>query len=225
MKQSGFNPLTPPKAKATGHKKKGPGRTAQSGFNPLPSPPKRGPGAAAGLNPLPVGHGGHGQTLGHAPLHAPKPKRPKRKKPVRKLAGSSLVACCSAQAVGALLRLSDAEVLDLYWLTAGDPDAGASIEDTLEAAALFVLRGVRPLFSDQMGAGGGDSNPVAKPLSPAPWAPTASAQPSGVLLGLDLPEGPHAVYATDAGWWSWGQLYPESAFSRAVISEAWAVTW
>lgn len=33
-----------------------------------------------------------------------------------------------------LLGLSDAEVLALYWLTASDPDEGASIEDTLDAA-------------------------------------------------------------------------------------------
>lgn len=30
------------------------------------------------------------------------------------------------------------------------------------------------------GTGGGDSNPVAKPFSPVPWAPTASAQDSAV---------------------------------------------
>ena len=50
------------------------------------------------------------------------------------------VACCAAEALAMSLRLAghqvtEQDVLDLYWLTADDPDEGATIEDTLEAAA------------------------------------------------------------------------------------------
>ncbi len=214
-KQSGFNPLTPPKAKATGRKKKGPGRTAQSGFNPVSPPPKRGPGAAAGLNPLPVGHphhhhGGVSQTVGHGPVHAPKPKRPKRKKPVRKLSPGWDVACCSAQAVGTLLGWGHDDVLALYWRTADDPDAGASIEDTLAAvrvqrrslaAAAAALECTTALY---------------------PWA--CNAVP-GLILGVTLPE-PHALAVKpDGTWWSWGEPFDPAAWPDLVIDEAWAVTW
>jgi hypothetical protein len=48
--------------------------------------------------------------------------------------------------------------------------------------------------------------------------------PTEVLLGVDLP-GPHAVYATPAGWWSWGQLWQPADFPDATIEEAWTVNW
>ena len=60
------------------------------------------------------------------------------------------VACCAAEALAASLRLqgvrvSDEDVLALYWHTASDPDAGASIVATLEAAWRFGLGGIRPV--------------------------------------------------------------------------------
>jgi len=211
-KQSGFNPLTPPKAKATGHKKKGPGRTARSGFNPLPSPPKRGPGAAAGLNPLPVGRGGHGgrgQSLGHAPLHAPKPKRPKRKKPVRKLSPGWDVACCSAQAVGTLLGWDWERVLALYWRTASEPEIGVAISDTLLAAGVAAIE----VFEEQSPA-----LLVGDALDGVRFG-------HGLILGVDLP-GPHALAVKpDGTWWSWDEPFDPAAWPDLVIEEAWAVTW
>lgn len=48
----------------------------------------------------------------------------------------------------------------------------------------------------------------------------ASPYESGVLLHVDIP-GPHAVLATEHGWWSWGELLTPWP---CTISEAWAVT-
>jgi hypothetical protein len=47
-----------------------------------------------------------------------------------------------------------------------------------------------------------------------------------LILGLELPEGPHAVaVAPDGTWWSWGEPYSPGDFPSAVIDQAWAVTW
>lgn len=46
----------------------------------------------------------------------------------------------------------------------------------------------------------------------------------GFILGVDLP-GPHAVFATPAGWWSWGELHDPAEWPDAVIGEAWWVRW
>lgn len=116
------------------------------------------------------------------------------------------VSCCSAEALAASLRVlgqpvSNADVLALYQRTADSPDAGASIVATLDAAYRWGLAGVRPVS----------------------FTPVAVDDPLAVLLGLDLPEGPHAVAAGDDGVWSWGGLYELT--TDAVIEEAWAVTW
>lgn len=303
--QSALGPMPGPKAKAAGRKKKGPGRTVQSATGPMP---KRGPGAAAGLNPPPARHPHHHGAARQSgfgppvPARAPKPKRPKRKKPVRKLAGSSLVACCAAEAVAMSLRLAggrvtDEDMLALYFATAGVPDDGASIGDTLDAVAGVGLAGIRQVFYEPLivtGAAGVAASPLAACGSGLEWhhqiaiaaqsadehvghdlilgadawpasglldsltcgnvtininsrrsgdwpasaliganlqlsGPKPVTAPCGskfaCILGLDLPEGPHAVCATEDGWWSWGRLYPASAFSQAIIGEAWAVTW
>ena len=67
----------------------------------------------------------------------------------RGLALGDSVACCAAEALAASARLQgfrvdDEDVLALYWHTASDPDAGASIMATLEAAWRYGLGGVRP---------------------------------------------------------------------------------
>src|SRR5258708_22438339 len=85
-------------------------------------------------------------------LPAPAARPAAVKKPVkRKQALGEAVACCAAEALAASLRLagwrvSDADVLALYERTAGGPDAGASISETLEAAQRFGLAAVRPLW-------------------------------------------------------------------------------
>lgn len=246
-------------------------------------------------------------------LPAKKPKAPKK----RQWSPGYDLACCSAEAVAMCLRLAtglavpvtEDDVLALYFATAGDPDDGAAIEDTLEAAARlgvagaflpqFAERGVHlagqaavpadvqhvgvpaagiaarhagrePLAAVTAGRLACESVPGAdgvleEPVVPIsecghglilgidaldavalcrvsgcslaraypaaagecttalyPW--TGNAAPN-LILGLDLPEGPHAVLATPGGWWSWGELYDPSEFPGAVIEEAWEVRW
>ena len=157
--------------------------------------------------------------------------------PVRKLALGAGVACCSAEAVAASLRLAgwpvgDEDVLALYWRTAGDVDAGASILATLEAAAEFGLAGCRPAACGRRGRDyltgtqGGHLpvpyftlGPAQSPQGPA-GCPKATTPPL-VILGITDP-APHAVLATADGWWSWGELYEPWT---ADIDEAWEVTW
>lgn len=181
-----------------------------------------------------------------------KHKKPKAKK--RGLALGDMAACCAAEALAASLRLSgrpvaDEDVLALYARTAADLDAGASILETLEAAWLYGLGGVRPAsfaMIDPYRAKGECMRPWRPGLSeeldwsrdrerpgsiPGPhsagssWSePSLSYCPDAVILGVDLP-GSHTVLATPDGWWSWGELHDPSGFPDAVIEEAWAVTW
>jgi hypothetical protein len=128
----------------------------------------------------------------------------------RKLTPDGLVALCSARAVAESLRIalnvsvSDGDVLGLYWHTAGHPDTGAPILATLEAARGYGIGG----------------------WFPAGWRPARGLDAErSVLLGLELPEGPHAVLGDGARWWSWGQPHDPAEFPGAVIEEAWAVQW
>lgn len=120
------------------------------------------------------------------------------------------VSCCSADALAASLRLAGwpcgpADVLALYKLTADSPGAGASVVATLEAAYAHGLCGVRPEFE-----------PVNLAEFPGEFP--------GLILGLDMPEGPHTVTLDPSGAvWSWGGLYDLTG--EAVIEECWAVTW
>lgn len=119
------------------------------------------------------------------------------------------VACCTAEALAASLRLAggrvgDDDVLELHWRAGGGTDTGVTILAALEAASVYGLAGYRPLGS-----------PVSRSyVSDFP----------GLVLGLELP-GPHAVLAGGARWWSWGKRYDPSAFPHARIEEAWAVSW
>jgi hypothetical protein len=157
--------------------------------------------------------------------------------PRRQLALGSAVACCSAEALAASLRLTgwpvtDADVLALYWHTAGDEHAGASIVATLEAAADYGLAGVRPVrFRLAEGicdsAAWAEQPPATEERVGLPGASLAHDQHShlaSVILGLSLP-APHAVLDTGREWISWGQAWPVSAFPDVVTEEAWEVTW
>lgn len=222
-KAKSLHPVAKPKPKPKA-KHKGP-------RHPQAAPPHS-TGSASHSGPIaapPAHHAKPGK-----PHHAHKPKRPKRKQPVRKLASPGLlVACCSAEALAMSLRLAggavtDDDVLALYFATAAGVDDGASIEDTLSEALCHGHSDGLPVQSYTIAAGpllgsDRDSNPDFQ--SASEWLAPGVLPASGLILGLDLPEGPHAVLATSAGWWSWGELYPPSAFSGAVIEEAWAVTW
>jgi hypothetical protein len=144
------------------------------------------------------------------------------------------VACCAAQALAGSLRLAlgevvaDEDVLALYWRTAAGPDEGASILATLEAVREYGISGVRPVAFAPVSAGAlaracpeGDCQAAGSGEYPAPRGHAAS-----IILGLCLPEGPHAVAAAGGGfWWSWGEPYDPASFPGTVIEECWAVTW
>lgn len=153
------------------------------------------------------------------------------------------VACCSASALGRSLRLAGwpvgaDDVLALHWLTAGSPDAGASIWATLDAALRHGLAGVRPVGFEPMdleGMAGQDSNlhpPISGgyALGPSrlPHGALSAGPPAipvaSVVLGLDMPEGPHAVTLDPTGAvWSWGGLH--DLWPDVVVEEAWRVVW
>lgn len=157
----------------------------------------------------------HAAAVKAAKTRAANAKKAKQH-PRRQLALGGGVACCSAEALAASLRLagaavSDADVLALYWRTADDEDAGASILATLEAAARFGLAGAQPASFAAMGA---DVGLRSLRLVDTP-------HDRALILGISLP-GPHAVLATADGWWSWGELY-DPWTDR--IDEAWKVSW
>jgi hypothetical protein len=156
--------------------------------------------------PPAVQHARHRAAVKAAQTRARNAKTKKAAKP-RQLALAGAVACCTAEALAASLRLTGrpvtgADVLALYRRTADSPDAGASIVATLDAALAYGLAGVHPVAFAAVDAG----------------------DPAAVILGLDLP-APHAVCDDGTGWWSWGQRWAAADFPDAVISEAWAVTW
>lgn len=157
----------------------------------------------------------HAAAVKAAKTRAANAKKAKQH-PRRQLALGGGVACCSAEALAASLRLtgvpvSDEDVLALYWRTADDEDAGASILATLEVAAEFGLAGVRPASFAAMGS---DAGLRSRHLVDTP-------HDRALILGVDLP-GPHAVLATPDGWHSWGDLYDPWTDD---IEEAWEVTW
>jgi hypothetical protein len=126
------------------------------------------------------------------------------------------VACCSAEAVAASLRLAgwpvgDEDILALHAAAGGSQDAGVTILAALEAACEFGLAGLRPIgFEEVM--------PCDYPLLPQ------RATGAGLILGAELP-GPHAVCADAETWWTWGEAWCPCAFPDAVVEEAWSVRW
>jgi hypothetical protein len=214
-----------------------------------PHPQRHHPGGGRGVrvtNPLLPGR--------PLPAHRHKaPKHKKAKKPVRrKLALGEGVACCSAEALAASLRLAgvpvgDEDVLALYWRTAADADAGATISATLEAASEFGLAGVR-LVSFDSHAGNAAINATRDVLTvddldrAALAVETQAFPPVGLapvlhrpvrqavdslghppIIGVTLPGGPHALTLDPSGAvWSWGGLYDPGDLE---IEEAWLVDW
>lgn len=163
-------------------------------------------------------HGSKRSTSTHAAAKAHKRAPKVKKTPVRRTAvqvkaaharafSPGGAACCSAEALAASLRLAgwpvaDVDVLALHKLTASSPDAAAPLWRTLEAALAYGLAGVRPVS----------------------FEPVSLDDPAAVILGLDLPEAPHAVTLDPSGGvWSWGGLYDLGG--EAVVEEAWTVTW
>lgn len=159
-------------------------------------------------------HQGQQHHKGAGPKHpghakAPRPRKTKAQHHKKRgLAAGADVACCAAEALAASLRLagrpvSDEDVLALHWLAGGDADAGASVWATLRAARRHGLAGAR-LRSFR----------PARRLAP------------GVIIGLELPGGPHTVTVDPSGQvWSWGELHDPAGLGAGPVEEAWAVTW
>ncbi len=174
------------------------------------------------LNRKHAGTSKHAGTAKHTPTahkkaataHGQVARRTAKQVRAAHLRALGCVASCSAEAVGMSLRLAGwpvtgQDVLALYRHTADSPDTGASIWRTLEAAMAFGLAGVRPATFQLLGPEVGIELPHSN---------------SACILGLDLPEGPHAVTLDASGAvWSWGALHEMTP--EAVVEEAWAVTW
>ena len=197
--------IVPPAAKGKGAAQPGnaPGRGKAAHAKPAPKKPPPKPKVSAKIKAQ-----RHAAAVKAAKTRAANAKKA-RAHPRRQLALAEGVACCSAEALAASLRLAgwpvdDDDVLALYRRTARDDDAGASILATLEAAAEYGLAGCQ--------------------LAAFAPADLATYLPSGLILGLSLP-GPHAVLDTGSEWITWGQAWPARAFPDAVIEEAWEVTW
>ena len=77
-------------------------------------------------------------------------------------------------------------MLDLYWLTADDPDTGASVLATLEAAAEFGLGGMRPV---RLRPPISSSIRATVALSAASAPPSVAAWRARDILGGDLVAG------------------------------------
>lgn len=166
------------------------------------------------------------------------------------------VSCCTAEAVAASARLAGLDVgaddvLALYWRTAADPDAGASILATLKAAAEYGLAGNRPRWFvtvDPDRARGVCMRPWRRGLSeeldsswererspgsiPGPDICAGSSVEERslsdcLLVHVELPAGPHSLCTDPAGRgvWSWGDLYDPAELGAGPALEAWAVSW
>lgn len=146
------------------------------------------------------------------PAGTPIPKKPKRtvaQKATTKRGAAigDLYPVCAPEALAASLRLqgapvTDADVMDLFWWAGGDPEWGVTIQAAISAAGEHGLAGVRLAAAEMVEWQSGNC----------------------VVLGLALP-APHAVCATDSGWYTWGSLADPQEFHDAVIEEAWNVTW
>ena len=208
----------------------GRGKAAHAKPGPAKAPPKR-------IPPKPkvsaqVKARRHAAAVKASKTRAANLKKAKQH-PKRQLALSGAVACCSAEALAASLRLAgwpvdDDDVLALYLRTAADLDAGASILATLEAAAEYGLAGVRlRSFGPALEHGGQcQLGPLGGFLGEEGelGGEVHASQHNGLILGLSLP-APHAVLDTGSEWITWGQAWPAWAFPDAVIEEAWAVDW
>lgn len=183
----------------------------------------------------------HAKTVKHSPAKAKKTVKhvTAKAKPAThpKVAGLALdgVACCGAEALAVSLRLqglsvTGADVLALHRLSGADDEHGAPVEATLDAAVRFGLGGLARAVAVQ------PADQLALPSGQLVrhWSEVDLGEVDdylseglihGLILGLDLPEAPHAVFATPDGWWSWGELYCPCEFADAVIYGAWLFSW
>jgi hypothetical protein len=198
------------------------------------SPSNPAPGGLVSVHSRPPpGHGGGGKHGGTGKHHSPRKHKPP---PKRKLALGEAVACCSAEALAASLRLagqlvSDEDVLALYWRTAASDSSGATILDTLDAAAEYGLGGVRlasfgPLDLVEPPLRGGIHLRRPERIWDDRDLHLRPVHAVSVVIGLELSGGPHALALDPCGAvWSWGELWTLDQLQAGPAEEAWAVTW
>ena len=141
--------------------------------------------------------------------------------------GCAAVALANSLLAATGLRVSDRDVLDLYWLTADDPGTGAGVLATIEAAAEFGLGGMRPAKS-------------------TPWSGWRAFDPADVthpvILDLRLQQaqrhqsvwdastspdwGAHAALLAGDKVITWGREIPVTGdFLAQRVAGAWTVEW
>jgi len=192
---------------------KAPHKTGPGGWGPHHHQPGKGPKPPAPPKPKPPHH-----KKPPKPKPAPKPQKTHAHKKPRKLSPGYDVACCSAEALGLLLGWGADEVLALYWRTATDPDAGASILDTLQASCRSERFELSWSQCDETLHQGG-CNPWENPL----WPLRARLDSLPLILGVTLPE-PHAIAVTpDGTWWSWSHPFNPDDWPELVVEEVWCL--
>ncbi|MGH6654066.1 MAG: hypothetical protein ACRDVE_02540 [Actinocrinis sp.] len=155
------------------------------------------------------------------------------------LAIGDALPVCALEAVAMSLRLAGARVHDddvgELWSLLGEPDA-APVGAALAAAALFGLAGMKPVSAaaapvtllalDGLALGRSclvldRALSVRDPKALGRDGERRAHPAASLILSIDQP-GPHAVLATPAGWWSWGELYDPWP---CRVTGAWAVGW
>lgn len=154
--------------------------------------------------------------------------------------GCAAVALANSLLMATGLRVTGRDVLDLYWLTADDPGAGAGVLATLEAAAEFGLGGMRPVsFRPAGGVAGPRSKRITLPLSVTPGRPR---QHPSLILDLRLQQaqrrqpvwdrqpsadwGAHAGVLAGGSVVTWGREVPVTGdFLATQVAGAWQVEW
>ena len=153
--------------------------------------------------------------------------------------GCAAVALANSLLAATGLRVSDRDVLDLYWLTADDPDTGAGVLATLETAEEFGLGGMRPVARRDLDSV--DALTCGDAYRHSRYRRSA-ARPVGVIVDLRLQQaqrrqpvwdaspspdwGAHAALLAGDKVISWGREIPVTGdFLAQRVAGAWRVEW
>ena len=143
--------------------------------------------------------------------------------------GCAAVALANSLLAATGLRVSDRDVLDLYWLTADDPDAGAGVQATLEAAAEFGLGGYRPRWDGEDRAIHTDSQSavMARPAFILDLRLQQAQRRQPVWDTSPSPDwGAHAGVLAGDKVITWGTEVPVTGdFLAQRVTGAWSVEW
>ena len=141
--------------------------------------------------------------------------------------GCAAVALANHLLAATGLRVSDRDVLDLYWLTADDPDTGASVLATLETAAEYGLGGMRPVQVQALGSNLELGPGEFKVPCIADLRLQQAQRHQPVWDALPSPDwGPHAALLAGDKMITWGREIPVTGdFLAHRVAAAWSVEW